>query len=82
MLQEYTLQERGGRGLQSCENCVRIEENNLNWCIKNSKEIIVSKVGETSLANIEGAVEPSKYKKTVNQRVEDAWKQKALHGKL
>ena len=38
------------------------------------------KVGETSLVNIEGAVEPSEYKKTINQPMEDTWKQKALHG--
>ena len=40
------------------------------------------KVGETSLVNIEGAVEPNEYKKTINQTMEDAWKQKALHGKF
>ena len=42
----------------------------------------MGKVGETSLVDIEGAVEPSEYKKTINQTMEDAWKQKALHGKF
>ena len=31
---------------------------------------------------IEEAVEPSEHKKTINQTMEDAWKQKALHGKF
>ena len=78
----YVSRKRGGRGLQSCEHCVRGEENSLNWYIKNSKEVLLRKVGETSLVNIEEAVEPSEYKKTINQTMEDTWKQKALHGKF
>ena len=40
------------------------------------------KVGETSLVNIEEAVERSDYRRTINQTMEDTWKQKALHGKF
>ena len=49
-------------------------ENSLNWYIKNIKE--------KYLLTIQGLVDPSKYKKTINQRMEDAWKQNALHVKL
>ena len=68
--------------MQSCENCVRGEKNSLNLNIKNSKEMLLRNIGETSLGNIEGAVEPSGYKKTTKQTIEDARKQNALHGKF
>ena len=83
MLQEYTFQEREvEKDLQSCEQCVRGEENSLNWHIKNSKEVLLRKVGETSLVTIEEAAQPSEYKKTINQIMEDTWNQKVLHGKF
>ena len=77
----YVSRKRVG-GLQSCEHCVRGEENSLNWYIKNRKEVLLRKVGETSLVNIEEAVEPSEYRKTISQTMEDTWKQKALLGKF
>ena len=33
--------KKGGRGLISCEGCVKEEENNLSWYIKNSEEIML-----------------------------------------
>ena len=32
----YVSREEGERGLVSCENTLRSEENNLGWCLKNS----------------------------------------------
>ena len=78
----YVSRKRGGRGLMSCENCVRGEENNLSWYIKNSGDILLRKVGETSIVNIEEAMEPKEYKKSKSQEGEDAWKQKVMHAQF
>ena len=32
----YVPRKKGGRGLISCESCVRREENNLSWYVRNS----------------------------------------------
>ena len=34
----YVPRKKGGRGLISCESCVRREENNLSWYVRNSEE--------------------------------------------
>ena len=37
----YLTREKGGRGLISCEGCVRSEENNLGWYVRNSVESLI-----------------------------------------
>ena len=34
----YLPREKGGRGLISCETCIRSEENSLGWYIENAVE--------------------------------------------
>ena len=74
--------KKGEIGLMSCENCVKGEENNLSWYIKNSREILLRKVGETSIVNTEEAMEPNENKKSKSQEMEGAWKQKVMHGQF
>ena len=38
----------GGRGLISCERCVRSKENSLGWYLKNSLEVLLQGVRATS----------------------------------
>ncbi len=78
----YVSRTKGGRGLISCENCVKGEENNLRWYIKNSREIFLRKVGEISIVNTEEALEPNEFKTAKSQEMEDAWKQKVMHGQF
>ena len=40
----YIQREKGGKGLISCENCIRSEENNLGWYAKNSVEKLLEGV--------------------------------------
>ena len=75
----YISRKKGKRSLISCENCVRGVKNNLSWYIKSSREILLSKVGETSIVHTEQAVEPNAYKKFKSQQREDEWKQKVMH---
>ena len=64
----YVPRKKGGRGLISCECCVRREENNLSWYVRNREEVLLRKVGDSNVVNISEAVDPKKYK--VNE-VED-----------
>ena len=36
----YLSREKGGRGLIRCEGCIRMEENNLGWYVRNSVELL------------------------------------------
>ena len=40
----YVGRDKGGRGLISCEKCVKSEENNLGWYIKNADEVLLEGV--------------------------------------
>ena len=54
----YVPRKKGGRGLISCESCVRREENNLSWYVRNSEEALLRKVGDSNVVNISEAVDP------------------------
>ena len=60
MWTRYNLQkQKGGRGLISCEMCVKTEENNLAsyWYVRNSKERLMKVVArKTKIHNSEGAI--------------------------
>ena len=40
----YFSREMGGRGLISCEGCIRMKENNLRWYVRNSVEPLIEGV--------------------------------------
>ena len=61
----YNLQnQKGRRGLISCEMCVKTEENNLAWYwyVRNSKERLMKVVRKTKIHNSEGAKEKNEFK--------------------
>ena len=37
----YLSRKMGGRGLITCEGCIRMEENSLRWCVRNSVEPLI-----------------------------------------
>ena len=49
----YLCRKMGGRGLISCEGCIRMEENNLGWYVRNSVEPLIEsmKAAETIECN-------------------------------
>ena len=55
----YLSREMGGRGLISCERCIRMEENNLGWYVWNSVEPMIEDMK---------AVETIEYNHTVNKK--------------
>ena len=76
----YVPKKKGGRGLISFESCVRREENDLSWYVKNSEEGLLRKVGDSNVVNISEAVDPKEYKVTEAKESENEWKQKRRHG--
>ena len=76
----YVPRKKGGRGLISCECCVRREENNLSWYVRNGEEVLLRKVGDSNVVNISEPVDPKKYKVNEVEETENEWKQKRMHG--
>ena len=37
----YLSRKVGGRGLISCKGCIRTEENNLGWYVRNSVQLLI-----------------------------------------
>ena len=64
----------------SCECCVRREENNLSWYVRNSEEVLLRKVGDSNVVNISDAVDPKKFKVNEVKKMENEWKRKRMHG--
>ena len=78
----YLSRVEGGRGLISCEMCVRGEENNLGWYINNSVEPLLLKVKENKTIKTEGCMERKEYKKAVTAEKKEGWQVKEMHGKF
>ena len=76
----YVPRMKGVGGLISCECCVRREENNLSWYVRNSEEVLLRKVGDSNVVNISEAVDPKKYKVNEVGETENEWMQKRMHG--
>ena len=53
----YLARQKGGRGLISCEMCVKAEENNLAWYVRNSNERLMAGVRKIKILDSEGACE-------------------------
>ena len=47
--------KRGGRGPISCEMCVKAEENNPAWYVRNPNEILMAGVRKINILDSEGA---------------------------
>ena len=76
----YVPRKKGGRGLISCESCVRREENNLSCYVRNSEEALLRKVGDSNVVNISEAVDPKEYKVSEAKESENECKQKRMLG--
>ena len=49
----YLSREMGGRGFINCKGCIRMEENNLGWYVRNSVKPLIEgvKAAETIESN-------------------------------
>ena len=59
----YLSRQKGGRGLISCKMCIKAEENNLAWYIRNSNEKLMAGVKKIKIFDTEGAKEKNAFKR-------------------
>ena len=69
----------GGRGLLSCEGCIRMEENNLRWYVGNSVEPLIKgmKVAETTECN--NTVNKKDLRQRWMREKKELWKNKRMY---
>ena len=61
----YLPRARVGRGLISCERCIRGEENNMEWYVRNSIEPLLEAVKSAGMVDVMNCVKPGEFKKNV-----------------
>ena len=69
----YLPKQNGGRGLISCEMCVKTEENNLAWYVRNLKERLMEVVRKTKILNSGGAKEKNEFKQDRQNAALNRW---------
>ena len=72
----YLPKEKGGRGLISCEMCVKTDENNRAWYVRNLKERLMEVVRKTKILNSEGAKEKNGFKQDRQNAALNRWTEK------
>ena len=72
----YLSRQKGGRGLISCEMCVKAEENNLAWYLKNSNERLLTGVRGIGILNSDAAKKKREYKQERQNATLNRWKEK------
>ena len=60
----YVARQKGGRGLISCEMCVKAEEDHLAWYVRNSNDRLMAGVRKIKILDSEGAKEKNEFKRT------------------
>ena len=78
----YLPRARGGCRLISCERCIRSEENNIGWYVRNSIEPLLEAVKSAGTVDVLNCVKPEEFKK---KRVEDgkiSWREKKVYGQF
>ena len=78
----YLPRKRGGRGLISCEKCIRTEENSIGCYIRDSVEPLLVKVAEAGLIDTETCIAKEEFKRKSNEKAEEEWKGKVMHGQF
>ncbi|CAB4031495.1 Hypothetical predicted protein, partial [Paramuricea clavata] len=76
----YLPREKGGRGLISCEGCIRTEENSLKRYVKNSVEPLLQQVAKTGVIETERCETKENFKKKAVEELEKAWIDKKMYG--
>ena len=60
----YLSREMGGRGLISCEGCIKMEENNLGWYFRNSVEPVIEGVKAAETIECKDIVNKEEFKQS------------------
>ena len=69
----HVPRKRGGRGLIGCEDCVRAEENNVAWYIKNAVEPLLLEVRRSGMIKTEDCKDKNHYKRVKATETINRW---------
>ena len=72
----YVARQKGGRGFIRCEMCVKAEENNLAWYVRNSNERLMAGVRKIKILDSEGTKEKNEFKRDRQNASLNRWKEK------
>ena len=78
----YLCREMGGRGLISCEGCIRMEENNLGWYVRNSVESLTEGVKAAKTIEYKDTVNKKEFKQSSMREKKELWKNKRMYGQF
>ena len=72
----------GGRGLISCERCIRMEENNLGWYVRNLVEPLIEGVKAAETIEYNDTVNKKEFKQRWMREKKELWKNKTMYGQF
>ena len=78
----YLSRKMGGRGLISCEGCIRMEENNLGWYVRNSVEPLIESVKAAEKIECNDTVNKKEFTQRWLSENKELWKNKRMHGQF
>ena len=72
----YLSREMEGRRLISCQGCIRMEENNLGWYVRNSVEQLIEGVKAAETVVYNDTVNKKEFKQSLTWEKKKLWKNK------
>ena len=78
----YVPRGKGGRGLISCEGCIRSEENSLGWYFNHSPEQLLQLTKDSKVIKTESCIEPHEFKKIAMDELRNACREKKMYGQF
>ena len=78
----YLSKEMEGRRLISCEGYIRMEENNLEWHVKNSFEPLIEGVKAAETMEVNATVNKKEFKQSWIREKKKLWKNKGIYGQF
>lgn len=78
----YIKRSLGGRGMISCRETIKSEENSLGWYLKNSEESLLQGVKYVGLLDTDASVSKSDFKKSYAEERYETWKRKPMYGQF
>ena len=78
----YVSREIGGRRSISCEGCIRMEENNLVWYVRNTVESFTEGVKAAKTIEYKDTVNKKKFKQSSMREKKELWKNKRMYGQF
>ena len=78
----YLSREMGRRGLTSCEGCIRMEENNLGWYVRNSVEPLIKDVKAAETIECNDTVNKKEFKQRWMSEKKKLCENKRMYGQF